>query len=113
MRIAFAARILPGRAGIADRFLIRGGALAIIVPVSLSYTSCAGLEAERIRAFASSIAGFFLPVRQFAIYRARRYRLTRTVWARGAVWMSGRCPWARWRAPRAALCACLMILTLG
>src|ERR1700712_3715018 len=55
-------------------------ALAIIVPVYLAYF-LAGLEAERIRAFASfPLLAFLYVFGQFAIYRARRYRLTRTVW---------------------------------
>src|SRR6476469_3079624 len=55
-------------------------AMAIIVPVYLTY-SIAALEAERIQAVASFPRIAFLYVcGQFAIYRARRYRLTRTVW---------------------------------
>ena len=55
-------------------------ALAIIVPVYLAYF-LAGLEAERFKAFASfPLLAFFYVFGQFAIYRARRYRLTRTVW---------------------------------
>src|ERR1700675_2506955 len=54
-------------------------ALAIIVPVYLAYF-LAGLEAERIKAFASfPLLAFLYVFGQFAIYRARRYRLTRTV----------------------------------
>src|SRR5712671_5748761 len=85
-------------------------ALAIIVPVYLAYF-LAGLEAERIRAFASfPLLAFFYLFGQFAIYRARRYRLTRTVWRGVRFWMSGS-GWAY--AARAALWGLLMILTLG
>ena len=78
-------------------------ALAIIVPVYLAYF-LAGLEAERIRAFASiPLLAFFYLFGQFAIYRARRYRLTRTVWRGVRFWMSGS-GWAY--AARAALWAC-------
>src|SRR5882762_9373975 len=55
-------------------------ALAIIVPVYLAYF-LVGLEAERFKAFASfPLLAFLYVFGQFAIYRARRYRLTRTVW---------------------------------
>lgn len=85
-------------------------ALAIIVPVYLAYF-LAGLEAERIKAFASfPLLGFLYLFGQFAIFRARRYRLTRTVWRGVRFWMSGS-GWAY--AARAALWGLLMILTLG
>jgi uncharacterized membrane protein YjgN (DUF898 family) len=55
-------------------------ALAILVPIYLAYFLI-GLEAEHIKAFASiPLVAFFYLFGQFAIYRARRYRLTRTVW---------------------------------
>src|ERR1700687_5266656 len=55
-------------------------ALAILVPVYLVYF-IVGLEVERFRAFASfPLFLFFYLFGQFAIYRARRYRLTRPVW---------------------------------
>jgi uncharacterized membrane protein YjgN (DUF898 family) len=64
-------------------------AMAIIVPVYLAYF-IAGLEVERFKAFASFPLLLFLYVfGQFAIYRARRYRLTRTVWRGVRFWMSG------------------------
>jgi uncharacterized membrane protein YjgN (DUF898 family) len=64
-------------------------AMAIIVPIYLAYF-IAGLEAERFKAFASFPLFLFLYVfGQFAIYRARRYRLTRTVWRGVRFWMSG------------------------
>ena len=85
-------------------------ALAILVPVYLAYF-LAGLEAERLKAFASfPLFAFFYLFGQFAIYRARRYRLTRTVWRGVRFWMSGS-GWAY--AARAALWGVLMILTLG
>src|SRR6266478_4141286 len=85
-------------------------ALAIIVPVYLAYF-IAGLEAERVRAFASfPLVAFFYVLGQFAIYRARRYRLTRTVWRGVRFWMSGS-GWAY--AARATLWGLLMLLTLG
>src|ERR1700736_6482644 len=85
-------------------------ALAILVPVYLAYF-LVGLEAERFKAFASlPLVAFFYLFGQFAIYRARRYRLTRTVWRGVRFWMSGS-GWAY--ALRAALWGLLMILTLG
>jgi uncharacterized membrane protein YjgN (DUF898 family) len=85
-------------------------ALAILVPVYLAYF-LAGLEAERYRTFASfPLFLFFYVFGQFAIYRARRYRLTRTVWRGVRFWMSGS-GWAY--AARAFLWGLLMILTLG
>jgi uncharacterized membrane protein YjgN (DUF898 family) len=85
-------------------------ALAIIVPVYLAYL-IASLEAERVKAFASfPLLAFFYLFGQFAIYRARRYRLTRTVWRGVRFWMSGS-GWAY--AARAALWAILVGLTLG
>jgi uncharacterized membrane protein YjgN (DUF898 family) len=64
-------------------------AMAIIVPIYLAYF-IAGLEAERFKAFASlPLILFFYVFGQFAIYRARRYRLTRTVWRGVRFWMSG------------------------
>src|SRR5665213_2389102 len=85
-------------------------ALAILVPIYLVYFPI-GLEAERAKAFASiPLVLFFYLFRQFAIYRARRYRLTRTVWRGVRFWMSGS-GWAY--AARAALWGILMIFTLG
>src|SRR3981189_2541096 len=64
-------------------------ALAILVPIYLAYF-LAGLEAERFKAFASMpLVVFFYLFGQFAIYRARRYRLTRTVGRGVRFWMSG------------------------
>jgi uncharacterized membrane protein YjgN (DUF898 family) len=85
-------------------------ALAIIVPVYLAYF-LAGLEAERVKAFASiPLLAFLYVFGQFATYRARRYRLTRTVWRGVRFWMSGS-GWAY--AGRAALWGLLMLVTLG
>ena len=73
-------------------------ALAILVPIYLVYFFI-GLEAERLQAFASiPLVLFFYLFYQFAIYRARRYRLTRTIWRGVRFWMTGS-GWAyAWRA---------------
>ncbi len=85
-------------------------ALAILGPVYLAYF-LVGLEAERVKAFASfPLFAFFYVFGQFAIYRARRYRLTRTVWRGVRFWMSGS-GWAY--AGRATLWALLVMVTLG
>lgn len=85
-------------------------ALAILMPVYLGYFLI-GLEAERFKAFASiPLIAFFFLFGQFAIYRARRYRLTRTVWRGVRFWMTG----SGWiYAFQAFLWGLLMILTLG
>ena len=64
-------------------------ALAILVPIYLAYFLI-GVEAEHLRALASIplVAAFYV-FGQFAIYRARRYRLTRTVWRGVRFWMDG------------------------
>jgi uncharacterized membrane protein YjgN (DUF898 family) len=85
-------------------------ALAIIVPVYLAYF-IVGLEVARLKAFASlPLLAFFYLFGQFAIYRARRYRLTRTVWRGVRFWMTGS-GWAY--AARSALWLLLVILTVG
>jgi uncharacterized membrane protein YjgN (DUF898 family) len=85
-------------------------ALAILVPVYVAYF-LVGLEVERFKTFASfPLFVFFYLFGQFANYRARRYRLTRTVWRGVRFWMDGS-GWAY--AVRAALWGVLMILTLG
>jgi len=85
-------------------------ALAILAPIYLAYF-LVGLEAERIKAFASLPLGiFFYLFAQFAIYRARRYRLTRTVWRGVRFWMTGSGVGYAWRA---GLWALLSVLTLG
>src|SRR5215472_8179398 len=64
-------------------------ALAVLGPIFLVYFLI-GLEAERIKAFASlPLYLFLLAFGQFAAYRARRYRLTRTVWRGVRFWMTG------------------------
>jgi uncharacterized membrane protein YjgN (DUF898 family) len=85
-------------------------ALAILVPVYLAYF-LVGLEAERAKAFASlPLVAFFYVFGQFAIYRARRYRLTRTVWRGVRFWMSG----SGWLyALQAALWTLAVAITLG
>ena len=79
-------------------------ALAILLPVYLAYFLI-GIEVERAKAFASiPLILFFYAFGQFAIFRARRYRATRTVWRGARLWMSGS-GWAySWRA-------CLWTLT--
>jgi uncharacterized membrane protein YjgN (DUF898 family) len=48
------------------------------------------IEAEHGQTFSSlPMVAFFYVFGQFAIYRARRYRLTRTVWRGVRFWMSG------------------------
>jgi uncharacterized membrane protein YjgN (DUF898 family) len=85
-------------------------ALAILVPIYVVYFLI-GLEAERAKAFASiPLFLFFYLFGQFAIYRARRYRLTRTVWRGVRFWVSGS-GWAY--AARSVLWGVAMILTIG
>jgi uncharacterized membrane protein YjgN (DUF898 family) len=85
-------------------------AIAIIMPIYLAYF-LVGVEVERFKAFASTpLFLFFYLFGQFAIYRARRYRLTRTVWCGVRFWMSGS---GLAYAGRAALWGVLMALTLG
>jgi uncharacterized membrane protein YjgN (DUF898 family) len=85
-------------------------ALAILVPIYLAYFLL-GLEVERAKAFASlPLFLFFYLFGQFAIYRARRYRLTRTVWRGVRFWMSG----SGWiYALMSVLWGLLVIVTLG
>ena len=85
-------------------------AMAILMPIYLGYFLI-GIEAERWQALASFplIAAFYV-FGQFAIYRARRYRLTRTIWRGVRFWMDGS-GWAY--AARATLWGVLAILTLG
>jgi uncharacterized membrane protein YjgN (DUF898 family) len=85
-------------------------ALAILVPIYLAYFLI-GLEAERNKQLSSSpLLVLVYAFGQFAIYRARRYRLTRTVWRGVRFWMDGS-GWAY--AARSALWGILVILTLG
>src|SRR5262245_27425872 len=85
-------------------------ALAILTPIYLAYFFL-GVEAERLKAFASiPLFLFFYLFTQFAIYRARRYRLTRTVWRGVRFWMAG----SGWDyAWRAALWGLFTLVTLG
>jgi uncharacterized membrane protein YjgN (DUF898 family) len=85
-------------------------ALAILMPIYVTYF-LVGIEAERYKAFASlPLFLFFYLFGQFAIYRARRYRLTRTVWRGVRFWMDGS-GWAY--AMRAGGWTLLTALTLG
>jgi hypothetical protein len=85
-------------------------ALAILVPIYLAYL-LASIEVERVNAFGGlPLVLAFFAFGQFAIYRARRYRLTRTVWRGVRFWMDGS-GWAY--AGRALLWGVLVILTLG
>lgn len=85
-------------------------ALAILAPVYLLYF-LAGIELERAKAFGSiPLVLFFYAFGQFAVFRARRYRLTRTVWRGVRFWMTGS---GTSYALRAILWAIPVILTLG
>jgi uncharacterized membrane protein YjgN (DUF898 family) len=85
-------------------------AMAILVPVYVAYFFV-GLEAERILAFASMpLIAFLYLFTQFALYRARRYRMTRTVWRGVRFGMAG----SGWSyAWRAALWTLWVWVTLG
>ena len=85
-------------------------ALAIMAPVYLAYFFI-GIEAELYQAFASfPLVLFFYLFFQFAMYRARRYRLSRTVWRGVRFWMKG----SGWSyAWRAGLWMVLVIVTAG
>jgi uncharacterized membrane protein YjgN (DUF898 family) len=85
-------------------------ALAILAPIYFVYF-LVGVEAERLKAFASTPLFLFLfAFGQFALYRARRYRLTRTVWRGIRFWMDGSGFGYAWRA---CLWSFLVYLTLG
>jgi uncharacterized membrane protein YjgN (DUF898 family) len=85
-------------------------ALAILVPIYLAYFLIS-IEAEYLRALASiPLFAAFYVFGQFAIYRARRYRLTRTVWRGVRFWMDGS-GWAY--ALLATLWLLLAVVTLG
>jgi uncharacterized membrane protein YjgN (DUF898 family) len=85
-------------------------ALAIFLPIYLIYFLI-GIEAERMKAFASFPFGlFFYLFSQFAVYRARRYRLTRTIWRGVRFWMTG----SGWDyAWRSAAWMLLVVVTSG
>jgi uncharacterized membrane protein YjgN (DUF898 family) len=64
-------------------------AMAILGPLFLGYFLL-GLQFERVKAFASlPLYLLLIAFGQFAAYRARRYRLTRTVWRGVRFWMTG------------------------
>jgi uncharacterized membrane protein YjgN (DUF898 family) len=85
-------------------------ALAILVPIYLVYLLI-GIEAERAQAFASiPLVIFFYAFSQFAIYRARLYRASRTIWRGVRFWMTGSGWSYSWRA---CLWMLFAILTLG
>lgn len=86
-------------------------AMAILLPIYLGYF-LATIEVERrFKAFASlPLILAFYAFGQFAIYRARRYRLTRTVWRGVRFWMDGS-GWAY--ALRAVLWGLFVLITLG
>jgi uncharacterized membrane protein YjgN (DUF898 family) len=85
-------------------------AMAILVPIYLAYFLVT-IEAERWKGFASTpLFICFYAFGQFAIYRARRYRLTRTVWRGVRFWMDGS-GWAY--SARAMLWGLLVFMTLG
>ena len=85
-------------------------ALAILVPIYLAYF-LVGIEFERWQGFASTpLFISFYAFGQFAIFRARRYRLTRTVWRGVRFWMDG----SGWLYSfRAMAWGLLVFLTLG
>src|SRR5258708_27174366 len=85
-------------------------ALAILLPLYLVYFLI-GIEAERLKAFASVPVGlFYYLFIQFAIYRARRYRLTRTIWRGVRFSMGGSGMSYAWRV---GLWTLLAVITLG
>jgi uncharacterized membrane protein YjgN (DUF898 family) len=85
-------------------------ALAILLPAYFGYLLL-GLEAEIYQAYASLPLGLLYYVfMQFAIYRARRYRLTRTVWRGVRFSMTGSGLNYAWRV---ALWNILISLSLG
>ena len=85
-------------------------ALALLLPAFFAYT-LAGIAAERYKAFASlPLYTVFFLFGQFAVFRARRYRLTRTIWRGVRFWMTG----SSWvYALRSAAWLVPVMLTLG
>ena len=64
-------------------------ALAVLVPIYILFFIIT-IEAERQKAFFGlPLLLFFYGFTQFAVYRARRYRLTRTIWRGVRFWMTG------------------------
>lgn len=85
-------------------------ALAILVPIYL-LAFLVGIAAEKLQAFSSLVLILFMFLfGQFALYRARRYRLSRTVWRGVRFWMTGS-GWAY--ALRAFGWQILVVLTIG
>jgi uncharacterized membrane protein YjgN (DUF898 family) len=85
-------------------------AIAILVPVYILYFAI-GVWVEVYQTFASIPLVLFLYLFiQFAIYRARRYRMSRTIWRGVRFWMRG----SGWDyAWRAVLSTIPVVLTLG
>lgn len=82
-------------------------AIALYTPLSMIY-SMAGLYAETVQAFASvPFVLFTVLLGYYAVFRARRYRLTRTVFRGVRFWMEG----SGWRYAGLAL-GWLVITTL-
>lgn len=85
-------------------------ALAILAPVYIAYF-WVGIELAHAFAFGSvPLIVFLYGFGQFAVFRARRYRLTRTVWRGVRFWMTGS---GTAYALRSVLWAALVIVTLG
>lgn len=85
-------------------------AMAILLPIYVGYFLIS-IEAARYKGLASVLLFVaFYGFVQFAIYRARRYRLTRTVWRGVRFWMDGSGLAYSWRA---MLWFLLVIVTLG
>jgi uncharacterized membrane protein YjgN (DUF898 family) len=85
-------------------------ALAILAPVYVGY-AILGIVAETVQAFASiPLIVILYLFGQYALYRARRYRATRTVLRGVRFWMTGS---AAAYAGRAALWDLLSVVTLG
>lgn len=85
-------------------------ALAILVPIYLA-VFLVGIWLENVRAFSSLLLILFMFLfGQFALYRARRYRLSRTIWRGVRFWMTGS-GWAY--ALRAFGWQILVVLSLG
>ena len=85
-------------------------ALAILVPLYLGYFLL-GLEAEDFQTFASvPLVLIYYVFMHFAVYRARRYRVTRTVWRGVRFSMAGSGLNYAWRV---GLWSLLVILSLG
>lgn len=85
-------------------------AVAILAPIYLAYF-LVGIEAERLQVFLSLPFGlFFVLFIEFARYRGRRYRVTRTIW-RGIRFGMGGSGWSY--AWRSLLWTAFASLTIG